>query len=86
VTHKFCLGQDVVFTPGSGFVTRVPTLGKVTRLLPKEGTQYQYHIQFGPDSQQRMARESQLRFVTEGSPPGGSDAGRPVAGNGSKLC
>jgi hypothetical protein len=85
VTRKFSLGQDVVFTPGSDFVIRVPTRGKITRLLPKEGTQYQYHIQLGPDSQQRMGWESQLRFVAEGSPPGGSDAGRRAAAKSSQL-
>jgi hypothetical protein len=63
MTHKFSLGEEVVFTPGSSVAMRVPTRCKVTRLLPKEGTQFQYHIQFGPDSQQRMAQESQLRFI-----------------------
>lgn len=61
MTHKFSVGQEVVFTQGASFIIRVPTRCKVTRLLPKEDTQY--HIQFGSDSQQRMAPESQLREI-----------------------
>jgi hypothetical protein len=45
---------------------RAPTLSSaslhfaflhVTRLLPKEGTEYQYHIPTEPDGQQRRAQE-----------------------------
>jgi hypothetical protein len=63
VTHKFSLGETVVFSPGSDRVLAVPARGKITRLLPKEGTEYQYHIQFGPAGEQRIARESQIRFM-----------------------
>jgi hypothetical protein len=63
VTHKFSVGEIVVFSPGSGRALAIPARGKITRLLPKEGIEYQYHIQFGPEGEQRMARESQLRFV-----------------------
>jgi hypothetical protein len=66
VTHKFSLGETVVFSPGSGRALAVPTRGKISRLLPKEGTEYQYHIQFGPNGEQRMAREGQLRFIAGG--------------------
>jgi hypothetical protein len=65
VIHKFSLGQDLVFTPGTDFVIRVPARCRVTRLLPKEGTEYQYHIQTEPDGQQRRAQESQLRPAIE---------------------
>jgi hypothetical protein len=68
VTHKFSLGETVVFSPGSGRALAVPTRGKITRLLPKEGTEYQHHIQFGPDGEQRMAREGQLRIIAGASP------------------
>jgi hypothetical protein len=61
--HKFSLGETVVFTPGSDAVIRNPTRCKVTRLLPKVGTEFQYHIQFGPDGQQRMVQESRLRPI-----------------------
>jgi hypothetical protein len=37
VTHKFSLGETVVFSPGSGRALAVPARGKITRLLPKEG-------------------------------------------------
>jgi hypothetical protein len=69
VAHKFSLGESVVFSPGSGRALAFPARGKITRLLPKEGAEYQYHIQFGPAGEKRMARESQLRFIA-GSGPG----------------
>jgi hypothetical protein len=65
VTHNFSIGEIVVFSPGSGGALAVPTRGKITRLLPKEGTEYQYHIRFGPNGEQRMVQESQLRFIAE---------------------
>jgi hypothetical protein len=67
VTHKFSLGETVVFSPGSARALALPARGKITRLLPKEGTEYQYHIQFGPTGEQRMARKSQLRFIVGAS-------------------
>lgn len=68
MAHKFGLGETVVFSPGPELPLSIPTRGKITRLLPKEGTEYQYHIQFGPDGQQRMVHESQLRLVDEAGP------------------
>jgi hypothetical protein len=62
--HKFTLGQDLVFMPGADFFIRVPARCKVTRLLPKDGPEYQYHIQTEPDGQQRRAQESQLLPAT----------------------
>jgi hypothetical protein len=60
--HKFSLGDAVQFSPDPAdalYGTAAP--GKVTRLLPKDGAEFQYHIEFGPDRQQRRALESQLR-------------------------
>ena len=59
--HKFALGQTVVYSPE--VADKVATKGKVTRLLPKEGADYQYHVQFGPTGPLRRAKESQLRAV-----------------------
>jgi hypothetical protein len=55
----------VVFTPAAGEMPDIVTTGTVTRLLPKEGGEYQYHIQVEPDGLQRRALESQLRPVPQ---------------------
>jgi hypothetical protein len=65
VSHKFALGQTVVYSPGSASASDVAASGKVTRLLPKEGGGYQYHVQFGPNGQQRRVEEAQLRSANE---------------------
>jgi hypothetical protein len=63
MSHKFAVGQAVVFTPDAGEVGIIshPTMATVTRLLPMQGTEYQYHIQIEADGFQRRVRESQLR-------------------------
>jgi hypothetical protein len=63
--HKYAIGQAVVYSPGSSNLSDSATSGKVTRLLPKEGAGYQYHVQFGPNGQQRRVEEAQLRSVNE---------------------
>jgi hypothetical protein len=73
VTHKFSLGETVVFSPGSGRALAVPTRGKISRLLPKEGTEYQYHIKFGPDGEQRISA-----LGREGCAPGWLHQSRPA--------
>jgi hypothetical protein len=62
--HKFSLGQTVIFSPDTGDVLTVAARGTISRLLPKEGAEFQYHVQVGTDGLQRRARESQLRPVT----------------------
>ena len=68
MSHKFSLGQAVVFTPDYGEVLSAATKGTITRLLPKEGADYKYHIQVDPDGPKRRARENQLRTVFARSP------------------
>jgi hypothetical protein len=63
--HKYAIGQAVVYSPGSAQMSDAATNGKVTRLLPKEGAGYQYHVQFGPNGQQRRVEEAQLRSVND---------------------
>ncbi len=60
MSHKYNLGQSVVFTPGAGDAIDIASKGKITRLLPKEGKSYQYYVQVtnGP---QRRVQEDQLR-------------------------
>ena len=63
MSHKFAVGEAVVFTPGAGEVgiSALPTLATVTRLLPMQGAEYQYHIQVEADGLQRRVLENQLR-------------------------
>jgi hypothetical protein len=61
MSHKFNLGQAVVFTPEAGEVFGTATKATVLRLLPRDGTDYQYHVQIEPDGPARRARENQLR-------------------------
>jgi hypothetical protein len=65
MSHKYAIGQAVVYSPGSANLPDSATTGKVTRLLPKEGAGYQYHVQFGPNGQLRRVEEGQLRSVSE---------------------
>ena len=60
MSHKFTVGQSVVFTPGIGEVAanKLPVRATVTRLLPRNGTDYQYHIQVVTDGLLRRAQES----------------------------
>jgi hypothetical protein len=63
MSHKFTVGQAVMFTPGVGEIAaaRVPVMATVMRLLPRDGIEYQYHIQVVTDGLLRRAQESQLR-------------------------
>ena len=64
MSRKFSLGQSVVFMPGDFEVLKTATRGTITRLLPKEGADYQYHVQVETDGPGRRARENQLRPVS----------------------
>jgi hypothetical protein len=64
MSHKFSVGQTVLFTPGDFEVLSVAATGTITRLLPKEGMDYQYHVQVAADGTERRARENQLRIVS----------------------
>jgi len=90
VSHKYTLGQGVVFSPGPGEIARDNARGKVTRLLPKEDVSYQYRIQLEVEDQERRVQESQLRSSPEAGSPawpqqagtvstGGSTRGQPDA-------
>jgi hypothetical protein len=61
MSHKFSLGQAVVFSPGAREILNVATRSKITRLMPME--EYQYDIQVESDGLQRRALEYQLRPV-----------------------
>jgi hypothetical protein len=59
MSHKFAVGQVVAFTPDA---VQTPTAtATIIRLLPKQGAEYQYHVQIETDGLLRRAWESQLR-------------------------
>ena len=45
MSHKFSLGQAVVFSPGAHEALNIAAMSKITRLMPREGAEYQYDIQ-----------------------------------------
>ena len=62
MSHKFTVGQAVVFTPDAGeVISDLATRATVTRLLPMDGGEYQYHVKVDADGLLRRARENQLR-------------------------
>lgn len=69
MSHKYTLGQGVVFSPGPGEIVRDNARGKVTRLLPKEDASYQYRVQLDAEDQERRVQEGQLRSLPEAGSP-----------------
>ena len=62
MSHKFAVGQAVIFTPDAGeLINELAAMATVIRLLPKDGGEYQYHIQLAPDGVRRRVWENQLR-------------------------
>lgn len=68
MSHKFRVGQPVLFSPAIKDVGIRSGSCTVTRLLPKEGDDYQYHIQCTADGHQRRVQESQLRAAAPKTP------------------
>lgn len=60
LSHKFAVGQS-----DASLTSRNCT---ITRQLPKEGAEYQYHVQPTADGHQRRVQESQLRVVGKDDP------------------
>lgn len=58
--HKFQVGQNVYFT--SGPISRPGATGsyQVLKLLPSDGSDYQYRIKSPAEAFERVAKESQL--------------------------
>ena len=61
-THKFRVGQTVLYT--SSPISRPGASGtyKVVKLLPSDGDDYQYRIKNTGEAFERVARESQLEL------------------------
>jgi hypothetical protein len=65
LSHKFQIGEDVIYTPGADDVMEKEANGRITRLLPREGADYQYHIRVEPTGPERRALENQIRPFTQ---------------------
>jgi len=61
-THKFRVGQTVLYT--SSPISRPGASGtyKVVKLLPSDGDDYQYRIKNQGEAFERVAKESQLEI------------------------
>ena len=60
--HKFQIGQNVYFTSRPiGHMVANSTY-QVVKLLPSDGSDYQYRIKNPNEAFERVARESQLEF------------------------
>jgi hypothetical protein len=59
-THRFRVGQTVLYT--SSPISRPGASGayKVVKLLPSDGDDYQYRIKNSGEAFERVAKESQL--------------------------
>jgi hypothetical protein len=65
MNHKFAIGQEVIFLAGidAQHNLNVTVRGRITRLMPRDGADNQYHVQADLDGTVRRARESQLRSL-----------------------
>ena len=72
MSHKYTIGQSVMFSPGPGEIVRNNAHGKVTRHLPKEDASYQYRVQLDVEDQERRVQEDQLRPLPEPGSPAAS--------------
>lgn len=60
VSHKFKVGQTVLYSPSVFEAAARKGSYKVMRLLPAEGSDYAYLVKSGLDGHERVVRESQL--------------------------
>lgn len=59
-SHKFTVGQTVLYSPGSRSSSASGGRYKVVRLLPAEANDYQYRVKSNTDGHERVVKESQL--------------------------
>jgi hypothetical protein len=60
--HKFQIGQIVYFTSRPIGHMAADSVYEVVKLLPSDGSDYQYRIKNAKEAFERVARESQLAF------------------------
>jgi hypothetical protein len=61
--HKFQIGQTVYFTSRPVGHMAANSTYQVVRLLPSDGSDYQYRIKNPKEAFERVARESQLEYT-----------------------
>ncbi len=60
--HKFRIGQSVYFTSRPIGHMVANSSYEIVRLLPSDGSDYQYRIKSANESFERVVRESQLEY------------------------
>lgn len=60
--HKFQIGQTVYFTSRPIGHMAADSSYEIVKLLPSDGSDYQYRIKSAREAFERVARESQLAF------------------------
>jgi hypothetical protein len=64
IHHKFAVGQEVHFLPGSMDFHVPRGIYTIVRQLPAEARDCQYRVRFKGDGHERILRESQLAAGT----------------------
>jgi hypothetical protein len=59
-THRFAVGQAVMFSPDREQEHKKGALFKIVRLLPEAGNAFQYRVKSEIDGHERVVREDQL--------------------------
>jgi hypothetical protein len=62
--HKFKVGQTVDYTPAQRGLAPSARGYKILQLMPKEGAERLYRIKAFSEVHERVARESELSYVT----------------------
>jgi len=57
--HKFTVGQNVSFLPGSASPSHARVSCIIVRLLPREARDWQYRVKCDHDTHERVVLESQ---------------------------
>lgn len=61
ISHKFKLGETLIYLPSAFEAATRKGNYRVVRLLPAEGSDHQYLVKSEADGHERVVRESQLR-------------------------
>ena len=59
-SHKYSVGQNVSFLPGSASPSHARVSCIIVRLLPREARDWQYRVKCDHDTHERVVLESQL--------------------------
>ena len=62
-SHRFAVGQVVVFLPGPDELAAEGCRYEVTRVLPRDAGAWQYHVRGACGGHERRVREAQLRAL-----------------------